>query len=91
MCCHDAAITPVGFTNGLEINFYPDLTPPMSSLALLEAKIPSLMWTTCNDSSDISFFMVVLVVDDCCSGWCDGSGGDGVHGGSILRPEVGIE
>ena len=27
---------------------------------------------------------------DCCSGGYDGSGGDDVHGGSVLRQDVGI-
>ena len=58
------------FTNGLEIKFYPNLIP------LLEAEIPSPIWTTCNDCGD-GFF------GDGCIGYCSaghgGGSGVGVH------------
>ena len=40
MCRIDADTTTVVCTSGLEIEFYPNLTPRMSSLALLETEIP---------------------------------------------------
>ena len=62
----------------------------MSSLALLEAKTPSELWTTCNNFDDFYQLYLVLVVGDCCSCEGDGKNNNGVHGGSDFKQEVGI-
>ena len=51
--------------------------------ALLEARIPSPLWSKCHDCNDIFLKVIlVLVVVDYCFGWYGGGrGGDIIHGG----------
>ena len=77
-------MTPVMFTNGCEIQFYPNLTPAKSSLALLEAQIPSPLQTTQKDKKDCFFGDGAVLCGGCCFSCRYGvGGGDGGQDGAI--------
>ena len=53
MCGIDADTIPVVCSSGLEIEFCPNLTPRMSSVALLEPEIPDPLDVTCKNNLDV--------------------------------------
>ena len=62
MCGIDADTTHVVSTSGLEIEFYPNLNPRMSSLALLEPEIPYPLDVTGKNNVDVFLALMVAVV-----------------------------
>ena len=62
MCGHDAAITPVVCTSGLEIENLPQFDPIMSSLALLKPEIASPLDVKGKNSVDVFLPSMVAVV-----------------------------
>ena len=62
MCGPDAATTPEVCTNGLEKSILPQFDPRKSSLALLEAKIPSQLQTTGKKEEMVFLATMVCVV-----------------------------